>query len=79
MLDVKRPGGEVLAAMAKKDVYIGRIWPAWPTNVRITVGTRDEMATFQKTFKEVMSSSTAGLKPEPLHERLRATPFTHLS
>jgi len=79
MLDVKRPGGQVLAAMAKKDVYIGRIWPAWPTHVRITVGTKDEMATFQKTFKEVMSSSTAGLTPEPLHERLRETPFTHLS
>ncbi len=79
MLDVKRPGGEVLAAMAKKEVYIGRIWPAWPTQVRITVGTRQEMATFQKTFKEVMASSTAGLKPEPLHQRLQATPFSHLS
>jgi histidinol-phosphate aminotransferase len=79
MLDVKRPGGEVLAAMAKKDVYIGRIWPAWPNSVRITVGTREEMATFRKTFKEVMSSSTAGLKPEPLHQRMRETPFSYLS
>jgi histidinol-phosphate aminotransferase len=79
MLDVKRPGGEVLAAMAKKDVYIGRIWPAWPTSVRITVGTSEEMAVFQKTFTEVMNSSTAGLSPEPLHERLRQTPFSYLS
>jgi histidinol-phosphate aminotransferase len=79
MLDTKRPGGEILAAMAKKDVYIGRIWPAWPTYVRITVGTKQEMAVFQKTFMEVMSSSTAGLKPEPLHERMRETPFTYLS
>jgi histidinol-phosphate aminotransferase len=79
MLDVRRPGAEVQAAMGKKDVFIGRIWPAWPTHVRITVGTREEMATFQKTFKEVMSSSTAGLKPEPLHERMRETPFTYLS
>ncbi len=79
MLDVKRPGGEVLAAMAKKDIYIGRIWPAWPTHVRITVGTKDEMAAFRKAFKEVMSSSTAGLVPEPLHERIRETPFSYLS
>jgi histidinol-phosphate aminotransferase len=79
MLDVRRPGSEVLAAMAKKDVYIGRIWPAWPTSVRITVGTREEMAVFQKTFKEVMISSTAGLKPEPLHERMVETPFAYLS
>jgi histidinol-phosphate aminotransferase len=79
MLDVKRPGGEVLAAMAKKDVYIGRIWPAWPNHVRITVGTKDEMAVFQKSFTEVMSASTAGLKPEQLHERMRETPFNYLS
>jgi histidinol-phosphate aminotransferase len=79
MLDVRRPGGEVLTAMAAKDIYIGRIWPAWPTSVRITVGTREEMASFQKAFTEVMSSSTAGLKPEPLHERMRETPFAYLS
>jgi histidinol-phosphate aminotransferase len=79
MLDTGRPGNEVIAAMAQKDVYIGRIWPAWPTYVRITVGTKEEMATFQKTFKEVMSSSTAGMVPEPLHERLRETPFSYLS
>ncbi len=39
MLDTRRPGKQVLEAMAAKDVYIGRIWPAWPTQVRITVGT----------------------------------------
>jgi len=79
MLDVKRPGKEVIAAMASKDVYIGRIWPAWPNSVRITVGTHEEMATFQKTFTEVMNSSTAGLTPQPLHERMRETPFAYLS
>ena len=79
MLDVKRPGKEVLAAMAAKDIYIGRIWPAWPTQVRITVGTSDEMAVFQKTFLDVMNSSTAGLVPMELPPRLRETPFTHLS
>jgi histidinol-phosphate aminotransferase len=79
MLDVRRPGKEVQAAMAQREVYIGRIWPAWPNCVRITVGTREEMATFQKTFKEVMGSSTAGLAPEPLHERMRETPFAYLS
>jgi len=79
MVDVKRPGKEVIAAMAKKDIYIGRAWEAWPTHVRITVGTKSEMEAFQKAFKEVMSSSTAGLTPEPLHERMSRTPFTYLS
>jgi histidinol-phosphate aminotransferase len=79
MLDTKRPGKEVLAAMAAKNVYVGRVWPVMPTYVRVTVGTRPEMAKFQAAFKEVMSNSTAGLEPLALPERLRATPFTHLS
>jgi histidinol-phosphate aminotransferase len=82
MLDVRRPGREVQSALAAKDMYIGRIWPAWPTQVRVTVGTHDEMLAFRKAFGEVMSapaSSTAGLKPAQLPGRLAETPFTHLS
>jgi histidinol-phosphate aminotransferase len=79
MLDVRRPGGEVLAAMAKKQIFIGRIWPAWPTQVRITVGTHDEMMAFRKAFTEVMASNTAGLVAPRLPARLADTPFTHLS
>jgi histidinol-phosphate aminotransferase len=79
MLDVKRPGKEVQAALAAKDMYIGRIWPAWPTQVRITVGTPDEMAAFQKSFKDVMSGTTAGLIPPKLPRRLQERPFSHLS
>jgi histidinol-phosphate aminotransferase len=55
MLDTRRPGKDVLKAMAAKDVYIGRIWPSWPTQVRITVGTPEEMMTFRKAFTEVMA------------------------
>ena len=79
MLDTKRPGKQVMAAMAAKDIYIGRIWPAWPTQVRITVGTREDMLAFQKAFSEVMSTSTAGLVPPLLPARLAGHPFTHLS
>jgi len=79
MLETGRPGSEVLAAMAAKDIYIGRIWPAWPTQVRITVGTYDEMLAFRKAFKEVMASNTAGLVPAPLPGRLAEHPFSHLS
>ncbi len=55
MLDTRRPGKDVIQAMASKEVFIGRIWPAWPTQVRITVGTPDEMMTFRKAFTEVMA------------------------
>lgn len=55
MVDTKRPGQEVIRAMAGEKVYIGRVWPAWPTYVRITVGTKDEMAKFKTAFATVMA------------------------
>jgi histidinol-phosphate aminotransferase len=79
MLQTSRPGHEVMAAMAKQGVYIGRVWPIMPTYVRITVGTRTEMQKFQVAFKQVMNSSTAGLELPQLPGRLHKTPFTHLS
>ena len=79
MLETGRPGKEIMAAMAAKEIFIGRIWPAWPTQVRITVGTRDEMIAFRNAFKEVMSTNTSGLVPPKLPGRLAERPFTHLS
>ena len=79
MLDVRRPGKEVQAALASKDMYVGRIWPAWPNSLRITVGTPDEMMAFRKDFTEVMNSNTAGLVPPKMPKRLQQQPFTHLS
>jgi len=57
MLDTKRPAKEVIGAMAARNVFIGRIWPVWPTYTRITVGTQDEMAAFQSAFQAVMKNS----------------------
>jgi histidinol-phosphate aminotransferase len=48
MMNVKRPGREFSQAMARQGVYIGRVWPSWPTWVRVTVGTREDMARFQE-------------------------------
>lgn len=55
MLDVKRPGQQFVRAMAAENVYVGRVWPAWPTHVRITVGTKDEMAKFKTALLKVMA------------------------
>jgi len=55
MVEVKRPGQEVVQALAKENVYIGRIWPAWPTHVRVSVGTQDEMNKFKAAFAKVMA------------------------
>ena len=55
MVDVRRPGREVIEAMAKENVYIGRVWPSWPTYVRVSVGTREDMEKFKAAFLKVMS------------------------
>ena len=55
MVDVKRPAGEIVQAMRKENVYIGRVWPIWPTFCRVTVGTRDEMEKFKSAFLKVMA------------------------
>jgi histidinol-phosphate aminotransferase len=47
MLNTKRPGREFFMAMAAENVYVGRVWPVWPTWVRVTVGTKEEMAKFK--------------------------------
>jgi len=57
MVDVKRPGREFGAQMMKENVAIGRTWPALPTYVRVTVGTKDEMAKFQTAFVKCMDTA----------------------
>ena len=47
MMNVKRPGKEFFTDMAKQKVYVGRVWPVMPTWVRVSVGTKDEMAKFK--------------------------------
>lgn len=56
MLDVKRPGGEVVKAMAAEKIFIGRVWPAWPTHVRVSIGTKEEMAKFKVALVKVMQA-----------------------
>jgi histidinol-phosphate aminotransferase len=55
MIDTGRDGHGVVEAMRAENVYIGRIWPAWPQAVRVTVGSADDMAKFKVAFKKVMS------------------------
>jgi len=59
MIDTGRPGKDVIAAMQKQNVFIGRTWPIWPNHVRVSVGTPAEMAAFQAAFESVMSAPPA--------------------
>ena len=76
MLDTKRPAKEVIDAMAARNVFIGRIWPVWPTYTRITVGTQQEMEAFQAAFDAVMkgSATTGYAGPSPSFRTRRSYP-----
>jgi histidinol-phosphate aminotransferase len=56
MIDAKRPTQSVIDGMALQGVLVGRPWPVWPTHVRITVGTPEEMAQFRTAFQKVMET-----------------------
>ena len=71
MLDTKRPAKQVIEAMAARNVYIGRIWPVWPTYTRITIGTQAEMDAFHSAFDAVMKNAvTTGYAPSLDRRRL---------
>jgi histidinol-phosphate aminotransferase len=72
MIETGRDGKAVYAAMAAKNVFIGRTWPVWPTWVRVTVGSQDDMDKFKATFHEVMSA------PPQTALALPALPFHHV-
>ena len=57
MVDTGRNGYAVIRALRAKKIYVGRVWPIWPTAVRVTVGTPEEMAKFRVAFKEVMDTA----------------------
>ena len=56
MIDCKRPGREVATAMLQHKIAIGRSWPSLPTHVRVTIGTREDMAKFKAAFAKVMGA-----------------------
>ena len=55
MVETGRPGMEVIEALRKEKVYIGRVWPSWPTYVRVSIGTQEEMNKFEAAFLKVMA------------------------
>jgi histidinol-phosphate aminotransferase len=55
MVDVKKPGDQVAAALRKEKVVVGRVWKSWPTHLRVTVGLPDEMEKFKAAFLKVMA------------------------
>jgi len=55
MIDLKREVRPVLEAMRTRGVEVGRLFPALPNFMRVTIGTSAEMKQFLSAFKEVMA------------------------
>ncbi|PYJ48572.1 MAG: aminotransferase [Verrucomicrobia bacterium] len=56
MFDCKRPVVPLIQALEQHNVHVGRLFPALPNYMRVTVGKKTEMETFLTAFREVMTS-----------------------
>ncbi|MDQ2976234.1 MAG: histidinol-phosphate transaminase [Acidobacteriota bacterium] len=55
MIDLRREVRPMVAAMRERNVQVGRVFPAMPNFMRVTIGTRPQMESFVSAFREVMS------------------------
>jgi histidinol-phosphate aminotransferase len=55
MFDCKRPVVPIIKAMKDKNVAVGRLFPAYPNYMRLTIGKKSEMEAFVSAFKQVMA------------------------
>src|SRR5881409_3267956 len=53
MFDCKRPVTPLIQAMKQRKVHVGRLFPALPNHMRLTIGKKPEMETFVSAFKQV--------------------------
>jgi Histidinol-phosphate/aromatic aminotransferase and cobyric acid decarboxylase len=50
MFDVKRPVVPLIKALKDKNVAVGRLFPALPNHMRLTIGKKNEMEAFLSAF-----------------------------
>ena len=53
MFDCKRPVVPIIKAMKERNVHVGRLFPALPNHMRLTIGKKSEMESFLSAFREV--------------------------
>jgi histidinol-phosphate aminotransferase len=55
MFDCKRSVVPIIKAMKERNVHVGRLFPALPNHMRLTIGKKSEMETFLAAFQEIMA------------------------
>ena len=59
MVDARMPTQQVIDGLKQRNVYVGRPWPVWPTHVRVSIGSAEDMARFKAAFLEVTANGRA--------------------
>jgi histidinol-phosphate aminotransferase len=54
MFDVKRPVVPLIKALKERNVQVGRLFPALPNHMRLTIGKKTEMEVFLSAFRQVV-------------------------
>jgi hypothetical protein len=62
MVDTRMPTMQVIEGLKRQNVYVGRPWPAWPTHVRVSIGSADDMERFSSS--RVVPRGDGGLPSE---------------
>jgi len=60
MMNTYHPASEVVQHFRLNNILIGRVFPPMDTHIRITLGTRDEMAAFWRTWDTIPWSKNIG-------------------
>jgi histidinol-phosphate aminotransferase len=56
MFDVKRPVVPLIQALKQRNVQVGRLFPALPNHMRLTIGKKAEMEAFLTNFRQVVGA-----------------------
>ena len=57
MIGVRRPAKPLIEELKKRNVMVGRLFPSMPNHMRVTFGTMEEMKSFIRQFKMVMTAA----------------------
>lgn len=57
MIDTRRDVRPLITALRERNVQVGRLFPAMPHHLRVTIGTADDMRAFLAAFREVVTAA----------------------
>jgi histidinol-phosphate aminotransferase len=56
MVDARMPTPAAIEGLKRRNVYVGRAWPVWPTHVRVSIGSTQDMERFKSAFLAVATT-----------------------